>query len=223
MLFLRDVRRGLSERCDQAQHDLRDEHRQTRGLRQGLLARAEREQIMELNPFFFHLFAVIAIACSLLVILKKNPVASAFSLVMVFFSFAGIYALLDAHLIAALQIFVYAGAIMVLFIFVIMLLNADVPSFDLGRSHIGVRALAGVLSLVLFGLFVWAFRNSSMATAIGEFSSEKIESAGGNTQVLSELMFSEYILPFELTSVLLLAAIIGAVAIAKRNQKAGRT
>ena len=91
---------------------------------------------MDISPSFFYLFAGLAIACSLLVILKKNPVASAFSLVMVFFSFAGIYALLDAHLIAALQILVYAGAIMVLFIFVIMLLNADVPSFDLGSVSV---------------------------------------------------------------------------------------
>src|SRR3954464_15306195 len=99
---------------------------------------------MNISPFFFYLFAGFAIACSLLVILKKNPVASAFSLVLVFFSFAAIYAMLDAHLIAALQILVYAGAIMVLFIFVIMLLNQDTPSFDLGRSHASVRVAAGI-------------------------------------------------------------------------------
>src|SRR3954452_19456947 len=113
---------------------------------------------MEVSPIFFYLFAGLAIACSLLVVLKKNPVASAFSLVMVFFSFAGIYALLDAHLIAALQVLVYAGAIMVLFIFVIMLLNVDVPSFDLGRSHLLVKLTAGLLSLALFCVFVWAFK-----------------------------------------------------------------
>ncbi len=99
---------------------------------------------MEISPIIFYFFAGLAIACSMLVILKKNPVSSAFSLVMVFFSFAGIYAILDAHLIAALQVFVYAGAVMVLFIFVIMLLNADVPSFDLGRSHLLLRIFSGV-------------------------------------------------------------------------------
>jgi len=103
---------------------------------------------MSISPFFFYAFASIAVICSLFVILKKNPVASAFSLVLVFFAFAGIYALLDAHLIAALQIFVYAGAIMVLFVFVIMLLNADVPSFDMGRTHLGLKAVAGLLSAV---------------------------------------------------------------------------
>jgi NADH-quinone oxidoreductase subunit J len=173
---------------------------------------------MDISPFFFYLFAGLAIACSLLVILKKSPVASAFSLVLVFFSFAGIYALLDAHLVAALQVLVYAGAIMVLFVFVIMLLNADSPSFDLGRSHIAVRATAGLLCAAMFVIFVWAFKNTPALAPIAQFTPEKVEAAGGNTRVISELMFSEYILPFELTSVLLLAAIVGAVAIAKRKQ-----
>lgn len=172
---------------------------------------------MAISPVFFFIFAAIAIACSLLVILKKSPVASAFSLVLVFFSFAAIYAMLDAHLIAALQVLVYAGAIMVLFIFVIMLLNADAPSFDLGRSHIGLRLTAGAFCAVLLGAFVWAFKESPALAPTAGFTPEAIEAAGGNTQVVSELMFSEYILPFELTSVLLLGAIIGAVAIAKRK------
>lgn len=172
---------------------------------------------MNISPIFFTLFASIAIACSLLVILKKNPVASAFSLVMVFFSFAGIYAMLDAHLIAALQVLVYAGAIMVLFIFVIMLLNVDLPSFDLGRSHFLQRVLVGVGCAVLFGMFVWSFKESPDTAPVAQFTPEKIEAAGGNTRVVSELLFSEYILPFELTSVLLLGAIIGTVAIAKRK------
>jgi NADH-quinone oxidoreductase subunit J len=173
---------------------------------------------MDISPVFFYLFAGMAIACSTLVVLKKNPVASALSLVLVFFSFAGIYAILDAHLIAALQVLVYAGAIMVLFIFVIMLLNADAPSFDLGRSHLAVRAMAVTAGAALFAIFVWAFKNNTVVGPAGRFTPEAIVQAGGNTRVLSELMFSEYILPFELTSVLLLGAIVGAVAIAKRKQ-----
>src|SRR3954465_11499633 len=109
---------------------------------------------MEISPFFFYLFAGSAIACSLFVVLKKNPVASAFSLVMVFFSFAGIYAMLDAHLIAILQILVYAGAIMVLFIFVIMLLNADVPSLDMARASPLTKILIFASCGGLFCLFV---------------------------------------------------------------------
>ena len=178
---------------------------------------------MNISPYFFYGFGGIAILCSLLVILKQNPVASAFSLVMVFFSFAGIYALLDAHLLAALQIFVYAGAIMVLFVFVIMLLNADTPSFDLGRTHLGVRVVSASCSFVALLLFIWVFRQTSLTGPVAQFTPENIDAAGGNTQVVSELMFSEYILPFELTSVLLLASIVGAVAIAKRKLTVGRT
>lgn len=172
---------------------------------------------MELNPVFFYAFAGIAVAFALLVVLNKNPVSSAFSLVMVFFAFGAIYAMLDAHLIAILQILVYTGAIMVLFVFVIMLLNADAPSFDLGRSHFGLRVVAVVAGLSLFGALVWAFKNSGVTGVEGLFTEEKINAAGGNTRVLSELMFSDYILPFELTSVLLLGSIVGAIALAKRR------
>ncbi len=175
---------------------------------------------MELSPFFFYLFAGLAIGCALLVVLKKNPVTSAFALIMMFFCFAAIYAMLDAHLIAALQILVYAGAIMVLFIFVIMLLNADSPSLDFGRSHLGVKIAAAVVGAGLIGLFAWAFKNSTALAPTGTFTPEAVEAAGGNTRVLSEVLFSDYILPFELTSVLLLGAIVGAVAIAKRKPAA---
>ncbi|MBI2567882.1 MAG: NADH-quinone oxidoreductase subunit J [Candidatus Schekmanbacteria bacterium] len=172
---------------------------------------------MDISPVFFYLFAGLAIAFSVLVVLKKSPVASAFCLVVVFFMFAGIYALLDAHLIAAVQVLVYAGAIMVLFVFVIMLLNADSPSFDLGRSHLGLRVGAVAACVVLLGLFVYAFRASPLQVPPGALTAAQIDAAGGNTRVISRLMFSEYILPFELTSVLLLAGIVGAVAIAKRK------
>jgi NADH-quinone oxidoreductase subunit J len=172
---------------------------------------------MDINPVFFYIFAGLALACSFMVILKKNPVASAFSLVLVFFAFAGIYAILDAHLIAALQVLVYAGAIMVLFVFVIMLLNADVASFDMGRTHGAQRLVGAVACVVLLAIFVWSFKNSLPHAPVANFTPETIELSGGNTKVLSELLFSEYILPFELTSVLLLAAIIAAVAIAKRH------
>ena len=175
---------------------------------------------MQISPVFFDIFAGLAIFCALLVVFKKNPVASAFSLVVVFFSFAGIYALLDAHLIAALQVLVYAGAIMVLFIFVIMLLNADAPSFDLGRTHVLHRIVAIIGALALLAIFVWSFKNTQPHAPIANFTPENVEAAGGNTRVVSELMFSDYILPFELTSVLLLGAIVGAVAMAKRQGSA---
>lgn len=178
---------------------------------------------MTINPIAFYLFGGLAIAFSLMVVLKKNPVSSAFSLVMVFFAFAGIYAILDAHLIAALQVLVYAGAIMVLFIFVIMLLNADEPSFDMGRAHPATQLISAVACAFLLGLFVWAHKKTGVGGApVGAFTPAAVESSGGNSKVISQLMFSKYILPFELTSVLLLGAIVGAVAIAKRKLGDGK-
>jgi NADH-quinone oxidoreductase subunit J len=175
--------------------------------------------VNEISPLAFYLFAGLALAFSVLTILRKNPVSSAFSLVMVFFSFAGIYALLGAHLIATLQVLVYAGAIMVLFVFVIMLLSTDVPSLDLGRTPVWLRAVAALMMLGLFGFLARTFRSDGALPAPGPHTSEAVAVAGGNTRVLSELMFSEYILPFELTSILLLAGIVGAVAIAKRHHR----
>lgn len=174
-----------------------------------------------LSSLAFYVFSALAIAFAGLVVLKKNPVSNAFSLVMVFFSFAGIYACLDAHLIATLQILVYAGAIMVLFVFVIMLLNADIPSLDMRRTHMGARIVAGIMCAMLLVAFIRIFKGVTLPAVSGRFTPEFIAQGGGNTQVISELMFSEYILPFELTSVLLLAGIVGAVAIAKRARDKG--
>ena len=165
----------------------------------------------------FYLFGLIAIASAVAFVTRKSPVSAALWLVSTMFALAAMYVMLDAPFIGVMQVLVYAGAIMVLFVFVIMLLNADVPSFDLGRSHIGLRGAAGVGCALMLLAFIWAFRNTPAAAFKGAFTNEKIIEAGGNTRVLSELMFSEYILPFELTSVLLLAGIVGAVAIAKRK------
>jgi NADH-quinone oxidoreductase subunit J len=159
-------------------------------------------------------------------VLKKNPVTSAFSLIMVFFCFAGIYASMGAHLIATLQVLVYAGAIMVLFVFVIMLLGADSPSFDLKRTSKTVKSLAVISGVGLLALFTVVLKNySEPGIPKDRFSLTAIESLGGNTRVISELMFTEYLLPFELASILILASIVGAVAIAKRHksvEKAGK-
>lgn len=165
----------------------------------------------------FYIFAGMAIAFSFAVVLKKNPVASAFSLVMVFFSFAGIYASIGAHLIAALQILVYAGAIMVLFVFVIMLLQADEPSLDLFRTSKSVRSIAGISIGILFLLLSYGQWKAVPRLVAGRFDEGFVLQHGGNSKVISQLMFSEYLLPFELTSLLLLVAIVVAVAIAKRK------
>lgn len=171
----------------------------------------------DVSPYFFFIFAGMAILFSAMVVFKKNPASSAFSLVLVFFSFAGIYASMDAHLVAALQILVYAGAIMVLFVFVIMLLNSDVPSLDMRRSSMLSRIFSiSAVAALLVGL-IWVFKNSPSVVQKGMHTPEKIAQVGGNTRAISQLMFSDYLLPFELTSVLLLVGIVGSVALAKRK------
>ena len=174
-------------------------------------------QSFPLSPVVFYVFASLAIAFSLLVVLKKNPVSSAFSLVMVFFCFAGIYAGLQAHLIAAMQVLVYAGAIMVLFIFVIMLLNADEPTFDLVKTNPVIKISAALFTLILLACFIVAFKKSPAPEIQAVHTEAAIQSVGGNSKAIAQLIFSKYILPFELTSVLLLVGIVGAVALAKRK------
>jgi NADH-quinone oxidoreductase subunit J len=173
---------------------------------------------MDISPLAFYFFAGLAIACAALVVLKKNPVSSAFNLILVFVSFAAIYATLGAHLLAALQVLVYAGAIMVLFIFVIMLLNADEPSFDASRTHPVLKGVSVGFCAILLVAFVWIFQKTGAGAAapVG-FTVQAIEASGGNTKVISQIMFTKYILPFEIASVLILTGIVGAVAIAKRK------
>lgn len=174
---------------------------------------------MNAPAIFFYLFAGLALATAVLVIFQKNPVTSALNLVLTFFALSGLYVLLEAHLVAALQIFVYAGAIMVLFVFVIMLLNADSPSFDLKRTPLAIRIASIAMGFAIFLGLVWVFHNSANSVIPGRFSNEAVAQAGGNSKVLSQAMFSQYLLPFELTSALLLAAIVGAVALSKRKPR----
>ncbi len=172
------------------------------------------------QDILFYIFSTLAIAFSILVVAGKNPINSAFSLVLVFFCVAADYALMHAHLIATLQILVYAGAIMVLFVFVIMLLNTDAKNLAVTKNKF-FQGSAGILCASLFGMFYYCVQNGTFNVAKGTFTSENVDSLGGNTQVLSQLLFSDYALPFELTSILLLVGIAGSVSLAKRKLEKG--
>lgn len=171
-----------------------------------------------LNPVVLF-FGVMAVLFSILVIAKRNPVTSALNLVLVFFCLAALYALEGAHLIAGFQVLVYAGAIMVLFIFVIMLLNVDVASFDLSQSSLPYKlvAICAGLGVALLNIGIMGSSVQSISVA-PEMTVEKIEQIGGNSYVISHLLFAKFLIPFELTSVLLLVAIVGSVALAKRQK-----
>jgi NADH-quinone oxidoreductase subunit J len=162
----------------------------------------------------FVLLALLLIAAALGVVLNRNPVRSAMSLVAALFLLAVIFAMLDAHLVAALQIVVYAGAIMVLFLFVIMLLNLqrEVPS-EVG----GPTRTLGIVGGFLFVAVLGAALLAAGPVLPGAGSTSNPPSAFGTTEQVADSLFTTYVLPFEITSILLLVAIIGAVVMARKR------
>jgi NADH-quinone oxidoreductase subunit J len=166
-----------------------------------------------MEAYFSYFFCGLALAASLLCVFNRNPVGSAFSLVVVLFSFAGLYALMQAHFIAAIQIILYAGAVMVLFVFVIMLLNADAPSLDIERSSIWLKGIVLLSITGLIGCSSWVFYSSYFP----EVSPTQIE----NTKELARALFADYVVPLEVTSILILAGITCTIAIAKRRKVPG--
>jgi len=166
----------------------------------------------ELLLFFF--LAAVAVTTAVLMITRRNPVVSAVCLIGNFFALAGLYLLLRAQFLAVLQIIVYTGAIMVLVIFVIMLLNLGderslAERLNL-RSTIGVVLSAGLL-LELF-IIIGARGASSIPASIHPQSE-----ALGAVEEVGSALFGRFVLPFEITSLLLLVAIVGAVLLAKRR------
>jgi NADH-quinone oxidoreductase subunit J len=157
----------------------------------------------------FYICAVVAVLAALNVILQRTPVYSALSLIVVLCTLAVIYLLLGAEFIAVIQVIVYAGAIMVLFVFVIMLLNAgrEVPSRRSRFAHwLGVPLVIAFLAEVL--VVVWRQFSSASATAA---------TLDAGPAAIGHLLFRSYVLPFEVTSVLILVAILGAVVLAKKE------
>jgi NADH-quinone oxidoreductase subunit J len=174
---------------------------------------------LNIEQVLFGAFAVFTLFSAALVIFAKSPVSSAMALVSTFFFLAGIYVLLWAHTVAALQVLVYAGAIMVLFLFVIMLLNLghDYQS-DLRGGAWAVFAF--LLSGVLAGVLALQVRGGD-ADLGGSFAGgEAIDAAlaeHGAVGALALPLFREYVVPFEITGILLLVAIVGALVLAKRE------
>ncbi len=164
-----------------------------------------------MDLFFFLLFAAIAVISAINVVVQKHPIASALSLIGVMGSIAVLYLLLGAEFIAMAQIIVYAGAVMVLFIFVIMLLNAGEEERR-GRSWtsqlLGIPALIAFIGLIC--LFVGRGFSNSGFVKFGNFT-------GGSAQSVGYALFTDYLLPFEVTSVLILIAILGAIVLARKE------
>lgn len=163
-----------------------------------------------MTEVLFYTFAIVAVVAAVSMVWQRNPVASAISLVVTLVCQAGLFVLLQAHFAATMQILVYTGAIMVLFVFVIMLLNLQ--DHELGSPKYapwkffgaGLAALAGVLTAVTL------LRSEAAAAT-------PVKESFGTIQAVGEQLFSTYLFPFEVISLVLTAAIAGAVILGKKE------
>jgi NADH-quinone oxidoreductase subunit J len=174
----------------------------------------------------FYLFGAVAVIASLLVIAQRNPIYSVLLLIASFGALSGLYVLLDAPFVAVIQIIVYAGAIMVLFLFVVMLLNApqedtdaDILAFGRAvvadqppplRRHPGPMRFGAALAALLVVELVWALGRSGDAGAFDDTSTSSVAAIG-------RTLFTDYAFAFEVTSILILIAMVGAVVLARRD------
>ena len=164
----------------------------------------------------FWAFAGLAILGATLCITRRSPLASALWLVVTLFALSGLFVLLDAQFLGVLQVLVYAGAIMVLFLFVIMLLNLGRPGPSDVKGPVG-GAIAALLAGTLLLQLGAAGSGPPAAIRLPEGTVAAIQREQGMVGALARPLFDSYLIPFEITSILLLAAIVGAVVLAKRK------
>ena len=160
----------------------------------------------------FYILASVALLSAVMVIWSRNVVHSAIYLVLTFLCVAGVYVLLRAEFVAAVQVLVYAGGILVLFLFVIMLVNLAAGTGRRVRVHATVSAVVGCAATALL-LYVSA--SGGLETSFG--ARTDLSAQGGNLQAVGWALYTQYLLPFEIASVLLLVAMIGAILLAKRE------
>jgi NADH-quinone oxidoreductase subunit J len=166
-----------------------------------------------LEAALFYLFAVGVLVAGAQVIFRRNPIYGAMSLVGCFFFLAGIYVLLAAHLIAILQIMVYAGAVMVLIVFVIMLLN--LKEEELGEQRLTVWKGIGVVAVLAgTGVIAWKALAPAYAGVLARDNAMAVAGFGG-VKAVGRTLYLQSVLPFEITSLLLLVAVVAAVVVAK--------
>ncbi len=166
-----------------------------------------------METIFFYLVALVAIGSGWIVVLSKNPVNSALGLVNTFFCLAIFYVMLYAPFMAAVQILVYAGAIMVLILFVIMLLNLGTEARKRYTHGVVWSAVASLLVLINVVVFV---KRGQVTGVEGDATKTAIMNFG-HTELIGQTMFTKFLLPFELASILLLVAIVGAIILAKKE------
>src|SRR5437868_5595683 len=161
-----------------------------------------------LHLILFSLFGVVCVAGAVNLLVQRHPINSALSLVVVMAALAGEYLLLGAEFVSAVQVIVYAGAIMVLFVFVIMLLNAAEEERTRGSYAALLIGIPGMLTGSL--LIAWVLLNRSGTNAV------EIGALPGHPKDIARLLFQDFLLPFEITSILILIAILGSVVLAAK-------
>jgi NADH-quinone oxidoreductase subunit J len=165
-----------------------------------------------MEHFFFFYFALVIAASSVLVVASRNPIYSALSLLIMFFHVAGLYVTLHAEFLAAVQVIVYAGAILVLYLFVVMLLNLKQDE----RYHRQWPVAAAVGSILVLEAVVLTLPKGRTAVGRPAVSDPGAEGLG-NTEALGDVLYSTYLFPFEVASLILLVAMIGAIILAKKD------
>lgn len=161
----------------------------------------------------FLICSVLAVLLALLMVLQKNPIYSALFLVATFFPLALIFLLLWAPFVAVIQILVYAGAIMVLFVFVIMMINLEKHELEVEKDKL-FKIVSAVLAVLFVSAgFYWITKSVDRGTVPGVAIPDEF----GSTHAIGRLIFDQYLIQFELVSVLILVALIGAVFLAKKN------
>lgn len=165
------------------------------------------------------ILSIVSVLLATYMLFAKSPITSALCLLGVLLMTAGIYGLIGEHLIATIQLVVYAGAIMVLFVFSIMLLNLSHEDSDYKQHPMMLMGLLAI-GVVVFGGIVYALNEHFMnhpKAIMGQFNEETIQMLGGNSRVLAHALFSKFYISFEVISLALLVAIVGAVVLAKRK------
>jgi NADH-quinone oxidoreductase subunit J len=166
------------------------------------------------DTLFFYFFALVTLGGGILTITRRNPVHSAIALIGSLLGVAGLFLLQQAEFLFAVQIVLYVGGIMVLFLFVIMLVNLDLAARERQFNKQWWLALACVLAV---GAEVIYFLNKGAAAFRLAPSPAAPDAGPGNTQAIADVLFSEYLLPFEVASLLLLVAVVGSVIMAKKR------
>jgi len=167
-----------------------------------------------MDTVFFYVFALLTLGGGLLTITRRNAVHSALSLIVSLMGVAGLYLMQQAEFLFAVQIVLYVGGIMVLFLFVIMLVNLDESAKE--RQFNGQWAVGIAAVLAVGAEIAWFLYRGQGAFQLTQ-SAAVIPSTEGNTQILADALFQDYLLPFEIASILLLVAVVGSVVMAKKR------